>query len=397
MQQKIAVVLNSGDSLIQTPKSRNSIRRRDSWPPKLNKNLTDTAASHSSRAESPPPATVEHPVCWHWSPAVINPVPSSGDQVPSLYENEHHAHDEMQSQPAWNGHDQSVQALASPQTYSFDSAYDTDNRHGVTAAGFDGQELDAVPMDMSPDVISSRPHTESNWSNDHAGFHTSHQFASSVTNPEYISCVSSGHDPVQMEAEKSTKDQRCPPFTLVPGGLMQVQRTVPHAEADRFPDSSVYAVDEYRDMGLYRDGGTEVETGGWDAVSAKHAPAASSDLQQAVLHQEPGFSGTGQVMADTGADVSSGAAALGGGHSGALAEGKLAKLAKKQKDWVDHYCILSCKPREGAAFGGIDFAYMLDFFESRALAAGGHEALESIHAGHAAVKFVQGPPRPHTS
>ena len=81
------------------------------------------------------------------------------------------------------------------------------------------------------------------------------------------------------------------------------------------------------------------------------------------------------------------------GHSGALAEGKLAKLAKKQKDWVEHYCILSCKPREGAAFGGIDFAYMLDFFQSRALAGGGHEAAESIHAGHAAVKFVQGPPR----
>ena len=208
---------------------------------------------------------------------------------------------------------------------------------------------------------------------------------------------------MQLEAEGAGGGEgRCPPFTLVPGGAMLPPQTEPHP----FSEDNISAVDEYGHMGVDRDGGRVPETGRWDACGASEA--ASSGVEQAVADEERGLSGMGHDTPEHGArgmvpgmghDTDRGEDAIGAagpapggpaGQSGALAEGKLAKLAKKQKDWVEHYCVLSCKPREGAAFGGIDFAYMLDFFEPRALTGGGHDPVESIHAGHAAVKFVQG-------
>jgi len=79
------------------------------------------------------------------------------------------------------------------------------------------------------------------------------------------------------------------------------------------------------------------------------------------------------------------------GFPGALAEGTLAKLNKKSKEWVDRFCVLSCKGREGAvAEGAVDFAYVLEVFVDRDDAMHKAAPVELVHVDGATVQFVQG-------
>ncbi len=118
-----------------------------------------------------------------------------------------------------------------------------------------------------------------------------------------------------------------------------------------------------------------------DAGSANPASSAYG-YQEATTHQETGASHGGSLGHQDAI-----------GLAGALAEGVLAKLQKKKKDWQDTFAVLSCKPREqvgGDDGARVDFAYVLELYASRESAANGEAAQERIHVTGSSVKFVQG-------
>jgi hypothetical protein len=389
MVNKIAIV--GGEAVVQTPKTRNFLRRRDSWPPKLHQNLGEQAEREPSPT-SPPMAAKENPI-WHWSPAPF--VPGSGSEaVPSMGEEENphdlrHHTSAAQSALAWNDDQNGAQSYALGDPYqdlgsggsmSLNALQSTLSgpHHSISADQSDSATYSNVSYHADP----------SEWSLQGVGYSDhSRNFA----------IASSGEGAVESALAQqygTHTDEYCPPFTLVPSDAAPtafqtplpdagaadyflVDPVVPSAPHNHWEDPAAYSASQPpSDPYMYDAAQPPADPPGYAAAQPLPSPDAECSPHDA---QPPGASEPAQRPGP-------GTAA---GHAGALAEGKLAKLAKKQKDWVDHYCVLSCKPREGAAFGGIDFAYMLEFYASQELASAGHPA-ESIHAGHAAVKFVQG-------
>ena len=310
---------------------------------------------------TPPLVANEMPV-WHWSPAPFAP---GGEAVPKLGDNDVPARNETVSGPSslyWNDDQHSAQA------YSIDDSYNnwvSKNREHL--GELQNSELDQHSEFAGTSSTTVHNHANASERSLNRALYSDRDLINQVT---VLSSQMADVPESSIGLRSYSSDDSCPPFTLVPTDsfLPAFQDRAFQSAADYYcAADSTPAIQQQVPMDS-------------SELAATH-PISSIDQPLQTLFQSSLDTVPEKAIRLESETVDR--------HSGALAEGKLAKLAKKQKDWVEHYCILSCKPREGADFGGIDFAYMLEFYPSRESTIAGHP-VESIHAGHAIIKFVQG-------